>query len=84
MAHFLQIVQRDRSYEADAGRKALLQCFQILGDSGECVSRFRRELALLLKLINPDIYLFLIKIGIVLHSFPPFHPLDCSVKSARL
>ncbi|HJL66515.1 MAG: hypothetical protein CL388_08755 [Acidiferrobacteraceae bacterium] len=48
MAHFLQIVQRDRSYEADAGRKALLQCFQILGDSGECVSRFRRELALLL------------------------------------
>lgn len=48
MAEFMEIVRCDRGYNEDGGRKALLKCFQILGNHGELVGRYRRELATLL------------------------------------
>ncbi len=41
----LEIVKRDRGYGDDAGRKALLKIFDILGTDHELVSEYRRKLA---------------------------------------
>ncbi len=45
MQQLLEIVKRDRSYNDDAGRKGLLRMFELLGDQGELVSKYRRLLA---------------------------------------
>lgn len=44
LAQLLEIVQRDKSYADEAGRKTMLSLFQLLGNS-ELVSRYRRLLA---------------------------------------
>jgi len=45
MEQLLEIVRRDRKYQDDAGRKGLLRIFEMLGNSGELVSKYRRKLA---------------------------------------
>jgi putative thioredoxin len=45
MEQLLQIILRDRDYNDDAGRKGLVKVFDMLGGSGELVSRYRRKLA---------------------------------------
>jgi putative thioredoxin len=45
MDQLLEIVRRDRGYQDDAGRKGLLRIFEMLGNSGELVSKYRRLLA---------------------------------------
>lgn len=44
LAQLLEIVQRDKSFADEAGRKTMLSVFQLLG-GGELVSRYRRLLA---------------------------------------
>ncbi len=44
----LEVVKRDRKYQDDAGRKALLRLFDLLGDQHELVSSYRRKLAMAL------------------------------------
>lgn len=46
--NLLEIVKRDRSYNDDAGRKALLKLFELLGDNHELVNSYRRKLAMAL------------------------------------
>lgn len=48
MDQLLEIVQRDRKFQDDIGRKTLLDVFNLLGGSGELVSTYRRRLAGLL------------------------------------
>ena len=45
MAQFLQLMIRDREFNDDAGRKSLLQVFDMLGGSGELVTKYRRKMA---------------------------------------
>lgn len=45
MEQFLQLMIRDREFNDDAGRKSLLQVFDMLGGSGELVTRYRRKMA---------------------------------------
>jgi len=45
MQQLLEIVKRDRGYNDDAGRKGLLRMFELLGNQGELVSKYRRLLA---------------------------------------
>ena len=42
---FLELMRRDRAYGDDAGRKALLQVFEMLGAEDERVGRYRRLMA---------------------------------------
>ncbi len=44
----LEVVKRNRQFQDDAGRKALLKLFDLLGDKHELVSSYRRKLALAL------------------------------------
>ena len=44
----LEVVKRDRQYQDDAGRKALLKLFDLLGDQHELVGNYRRKLAMAL------------------------------------
>jgi putative thioredoxin len=44
----LEIVKRDRNYNDDAGRKALLKLFELLGNNHELVNSYRRKLAMAL------------------------------------
>jgi putative thioredoxin len=46
--HLLEIVKHDRGYNDDAGRKALLKLFELLGENHELVSSYRRKLAMAL------------------------------------
>ena len=48
MEQALEVVRRDRSFEDDAGRRALLDLFALLGSGDERVRRYRRELAAVL------------------------------------
>ena len=48
LEQLLNIVRRDRKFGDDAGRKALLDVFAILGNTGELVKRYRGKLAGLL------------------------------------
>jgi putative thioredoxin len=48
MEQFFEIMKRDRAYEDDAGRKGLLNGFEILGGQGDLVSSYRRKMASLL------------------------------------
>jgi putative thioredoxin len=45
MDQLLEIVQRDRTFRDDIGRKTLLDVFNLLGGQGELVSEYRRKLA---------------------------------------
>ena len=45
MDQLLEIVQRDRSFKEDIGRKTLLDVFNLLGGQGELVAAYRRKLA---------------------------------------
>ena len=47
MELLLQLMQKDRSYEDDAGRRTLLKVFELLGDDPR-VGRFRSRMASLL------------------------------------
>lgn len=48
MDQLLEIVQRDRKFHNDIGRKTLLDVFNLLGGQGELVSTYRRKLSSLL------------------------------------
>jgi putative thioredoxin len=41
LADFLHILQRDRGFAEDGGRKGLLAVFELLGNEGELVNRYR-------------------------------------------
>jgi putative thioredoxin len=45
LEQLLEIVGRDRAFGEDAGRKTMLKVFELLGNSGDLVSEFRRRLA---------------------------------------
>lgn len=45
MAQYLEIVRRDRGFEDDIGRVALLDIFKLLGDADDRVRKYRRLLA---------------------------------------
>jgi putative thioredoxin len=44
LEQFFQIMRRDRGFEHDAGRKGMLAVFELLGGSGELVSRYRAKM----------------------------------------
>jgi len=44
LEHLLELVRRDRGYGDDAGRKGMLQVFDLLGGQGELVNRYRRAM----------------------------------------
>ena len=46
--HLLEVVRRDRSYQDDAGRKAMLDLFALLGDDDARTQYFRRLLSSIL------------------------------------
>ena len=48
MEQLLEIMRRDRSYGEDAGRKGLIKIFEMLGGSGELITRYRQKMASLL------------------------------------
>jgi len=48
MDQLLEVVRRDRSYDDDAGRRALLDIFSLLGDSDPLVKQYRGKLAMAL------------------------------------
>ena len=45
LAQLLEIVQRDRGFGDDAGRKTMLKIFELIPNERELVSEFRRKLA---------------------------------------
>ena len=45
LGHLLEVVQRDRSYEDEAGRRSMLDIFNILGPRHPLTERYRSELA---------------------------------------
>ena len=45
---FLDIMRRDRKFNDDAGRKGMIKVFEMLGGSGELVSRYRQKMASML------------------------------------
>jgi putative thioredoxin len=44
MEAFMSILQRDRGFRDDAGRKGLLAVFEMPGNEGELVNSYRRRL----------------------------------------
>ncbi len=44
LEQFLEILQRDRSYRDDGGRKGLLAIFELLGNQGPLVNRYRSKM----------------------------------------
>jgi putative thioredoxin len=48
LEHLLDVVRLDRSYQEDAGRKALIDIFALLGDADPLTQTYRRRLANLL------------------------------------
>lgn len=45
LLEFLEVVRRDRQFEDDAARKAMVDLFEVLGPQNPLVDRFRGELA---------------------------------------
>lgn len=48
LEQYLDILRRDRRYRDDAGRKGLLAVFELLGNSGALVNRYRSQMFTLL------------------------------------
>jgi len=48
MAEWLELMRRDRKFGDDAGRRALLQAFEVLGEQDPLVTQYRRRMASLL------------------------------------
>ena len=48
MDHLLEVVRRDRAYENDAGRRALLDLFNLLGEENPLTQQYRKKLSYLL------------------------------------
>ena len=44
MEQYLEILKRDRNWKDEAGRKGLIALFELLGNQGELVSRYRRQM----------------------------------------
>ena len=44
----LELMRRDRSFKEDAARKTMLEIFNLLGGSGELVTRYRGKMFRLL------------------------------------
>lgn len=45
LEHFLYLLQHDREFQDDAGRKAMLAVFDLLGNAGDLVSTYRRRMS---------------------------------------
>ncbi|RRQ22708.1 thioredoxin [Thiohalobacter thiocyanaticus] len=45
MDQYLEILKRDKNYNEGAGRRSLIAIFEILGNQGELVSRYRRQMS---------------------------------------
>ena len=45
MEQLLEVLKRDRDFRDDAGRKGLIEVFNLLGNSGPLVKRYRRMMA---------------------------------------
>jgi putative thioredoxin len=45
LGHLLEVVKRDRGYEDEAGRKSMLDIFQIIGSGHPLTEKYRSELA---------------------------------------
>jgi putative thioredoxin len=45
LEQLLEIVERDRGFRDDIGRKTVLKIFELIGNQGELVSEFRKRLA---------------------------------------
>ena len=45
LEQLLAVVERDRRFEEDAARKAMLSVFDLMGDQPDVVSLYRRRLA---------------------------------------
>jgi putative thioredoxin len=45
LAHLIQLVRRDRRFADDAGRRTMIQIFDLLGSDHDLVRQYRRELA---------------------------------------
>jgi putative thioredoxin len=48
LAHWLELMQRDRKFGDEAGRRYLLLAFDVLGDQDPLVTQYRRKMASLL------------------------------------
>jgi putative thioredoxin len=48
LAHFFEIMKRDRRFNDDIGKHSLLKVFEILGDENALVHHYRRKMASLL------------------------------------
>ncbi len=48
LEQLLEIMKRDRQYDEDIGRKDMIKIFEMLGNSGELVSQYRKKMASLL------------------------------------
>ncbi|MCK9486316.1 MAG: tetratricopeptide repeat protein [Dehalococcoidia bacterium] len=48
LSHFLEVVRLDRAFESDAGREAMLQIFDLLGDEHPLTQEYRPQLSSLL------------------------------------
>jgi putative thioredoxin len=48
LAEWLELMRRDRTFDDDAGRRALLQAFEVLGEQDPLVTQYRRRMASLL------------------------------------
>jgi putative thioredoxin len=48
LAEWLELMRRDRKFGDDAGRRALLQAFEVLGEQEPLVTQYRRRMASLL------------------------------------
>ncbi len=44
LEHFLQLLQRDRSYGDGAGRRGMIAVFNLLGGEGDLVSQYRKRM----------------------------------------
>ena len=45
MAQYLEILKRDKNYNEGAGRRGLISIFEMLGNQGELVSKYRRQMS---------------------------------------
>jgi putative thioredoxin len=66
MEQLLEIMRQDRSYGDDAGRKGLIKVFDMLGGSGELVTRYRQKMASYKSTRNPHLLICKLRILVLL------------------